>query len=85
MKVTIDNNYGADADGNRGIKVYEYEIETSDTEDIVCQLIDAINDGSISTDANGNIDESETTYTITLIYPYTEEDIEFDVNIKDYL
>lgn len=77
MKVTIDNNYGADADGNRGIKVYEYEIEESDREDIVCQLIDAINDGSI--------DESDSNYTIILICPYTEEAIEFDVNIKDYL
>lgn len=77
MKVTIDNNYGADADGNRGIKVYEYELEESDREDIVDQLTEALNEGSI--------DESDSTYTITLICPYTEDDVEFNVNIKDYL
>lgn len=77
MIVTIDNNYGADADGNRGIKVYEYEIEESDREDITHQLEDALN--------YGHIDERDTTYTITLICPYNENDVEFEVNIKDYL
>lgn len=77
MKVTIDNNYGADADGNRGIKVYEYEIEPSDRDDIAEQLVEALDEGII--------DESDSVFTVSLRCPYTEEMIGIEVNIREYL
>jgi len=40
MKTYIDKNYGADADGNRGITVIEYELEQSDAEEIIAQILD---------------------------------------------
>lgn len=40
MTVEIDYNYGADADGNRGMKQYFYEIDDSDRDDIVEQLLE---------------------------------------------
>jgi hypothetical protein len=36
--VQIERNYGADADGNRGITEYFYEIDDDDYDDIVEQL-----------------------------------------------
>lgn len=38
MKTIIDNNYGADADGNRGITITEFEVEESDREEIEAQI-----------------------------------------------
>lgn len=77
MKVTIDNNYGADADGNRGMRVYEYEIEPSDRDDIVEQLVKALDEGIL--------DETDSIFTISLHCPYTKEIIGIEVAIDDYI
>ena len=71
---TYNELYGTDADGNRGILVKEYEIEDSDTDDIVEQLYeDFINGDDIGI------------RTVFLIDDKTEEDIELEVEIEDYL
>lgn len=75
MRVTIDNNYGADIDGNRGIKVYEYEIEESDRDDIVAQLREALDEGA----------DADEVFTVSLLCSYTEEMIGIEVNIADYI
>lgn len=75
MRVEIDNNYGADIDGNRGIKVYEYEIEESDGYEIVKQLREALDEGA---NADG-------VFEVSLLCPYTEEMIDIEVTISDYI
>lgn len=45
MKIHKDNNYGADADGNRGYTVYEAELEPSDYDDVVDALYEHFLDG----------------------------------------
>ena len=71
---TYNELYGADADGNRGIWIKEYQIEDSDTANIVEQLYEDFVNGA------------ETGIrTIFLIDNITEEDIELEVEIEDYL
>ena len=79
MKVYKEKNWGSDADGNRGISITEYEIDDSDYDaiyDQVMQLKDELSEDG---------EELPSTMTITLICPYTEEDIEFEIDPKDYL
>jgi len=38
MKTYIDKNYGADADGNRGTTMIEFEVEESDRKEIEAQV-----------------------------------------------
>ena len=71
---TYNELYGADADGNRGIWVKGYDIEDSDTADIVEQLYEDFVNGS-----------EYGSKTIFLIDDKTEEDIELEVEIEDYL
>lgn len=76
MKTWIERNYGADADGNRGITYREYELEPSDFEEVqrkvLAQLLDYADD----------IPEK---LTITMPCPVTDDDIKFDVYVKDYI
>lgn len=58
--------YGDDIDGNRGILVWNCEIDEDDY-DVICEQL--LNRFEI----------------ITLINPYTEEEVEFEVNVADYL
>ncbi len=69
MKITTDNNYGADADGNRGMKVTEYELEHTkeEIEEIATILFEL---GTTSEDT-GN---AEIAY----------DGIDIDVDISDY-
>ena len=66
--------YGSDADNNRGRMITEYEIDDDDFETICDQILDSYPDG-----------DAPDSMTITLICPYSEEDIEFEINPKDYL
>lgn len=77
MKTWIERNYGADADGNRGITYREYELEPSDFEEVQRQVLEQL----IGYDS----DDYPEQVTITLICPVTEDDIDFDVDVKDYL
>lgn len=70
MKVTKEL-YGADADGNRGIYVYEAELEEDDNER-VCQAI------------LEQFDEDTTYYDISLTDDEGRE-FEFRVNIYDWM
>jgi hypothetical protein len=71
------DNYGSDVDGNRGITVWECELEKSDNDEIVEKIEDQL------------IDCEEGDYpeyvTITMINPMNDEEIDFDVCVKDYL
>jgi len=78
MRVITDNNYGADADGHRGITIKFYEIEESDREEITSQVQEAI--------SMMNEDEDlPETLSIVLIDPISEEDVYLEINPKDYL
>ena len=71
---TYNELYGADADGHRGIWVKGYQIEDSDSTVIVEQLYEDFVNGA----ENG-------IRTVFLIDDKTEEDIELEVEIEDYL
>ena len=79
MKVYKEKNWGADADGNRGISITEYEIDDSDYDSIYDQVM------QLKDELSEDGEELPSTMTITLICPYTEEDIEFEIDPKDYL
>ena len=66
--------YGADADGNRGVPYYEFEIEKSDYEEIKYEIITNLED-----------EEYSDTIEIHLLSALTDELIEFTVDISDYL
>ena len=75
-----EGNYGADADGNRGSSFWECELEQNDEPEILRQLFEQL------------VDQTETEKVvelepcvITMINPYTEYDVEFDVEPKDYI
>ena len=38
----VDNNYGADADGNRGTTATFYELDDSDKPEVISQIIEYI-------------------------------------------
>ena len=71
---TYNELYGADADGNRGIWIKGYDIKDSDSTNIVEQLYEDFVNGT----ENG-------IRTVFLIDDITEEDIEIEVEIEDYL
>ena len=71
---TYNELYGTDANNNRGIWVKEYEIEDTDTDAIVEQFYEDFING----DERG-------IRTIFLVDEKTEEDIELEVEIEDYL
>ena len=71
MKTYIDKNYGADADGNRGITITEYELENSDNDEIVEQLKAQLVDCEVED------------YPLELVIEI--DGVEFTVEVKDYL
>ena len=77
MKV-YKENYGADIDGNRGRIVTEHEVDDDDFDNIYNQIQAMVED----------LEETETLpecVEITLICPISDEDIQFEVYVKDYL
>lgn len=70
--------YGEDADGNRGKWIQNYEIEESDRYNIVEQIRTFIEENEIEEDI-------PSTCIIGLICDRTDEEIEFEVNISDYI
>jgi hypothetical protein len=65
-----EKNYGADADGNRGIDIEMIELEPSDFDDVQDQLIDMFGE-----------DTSEWPNTATVIV----EGESFEVDCRDYV
>ena len=72
----VDNNYGADADGNRGTTAIFYELDDSDTPEIVSQIIEYI-------ESTGELPNNQ--FTVRLIDPVSEDDVDFEINLADYL
>ena len=72
----IDDYYGADADGNRSMPLTSYVIEEWDVFSIQQQLM-------ISMDDSGELPSNP--FTISLIEPITEEQVELEVNPFEYL
>jgi len=72
--------YGADADGNRGQWIYEYELEPSDSDEIVRQIEYYLKDNGIN-----HKDDYPDGIEVTLFNPYTDDNVQFTVDIKDYL
>lgn len=71
MRITKEENYGADADGNRGVTMYQAELEPSDKDWILDQI-------------NQNFDEDTEVYTVFGYDPTSDTEIEFEVNINDW-
>ena len=71
MNIVADNSYGADANGNRGIAVYRAELEPSDKDWIMAQILE-------------NYDEDIEFYTVFGYDPISDVEIEFEVNINDW-
>ena len=76
MHKVTDQFYGADADGNRGTPVSFYELDPSDSLEIVSQIIEFI-------EASGELPQTE--FTIHLIDPVIEDDVSMDINPFDYM
>ena len=72
----IDSYYGADADGNRSMPLISYVIEPSDKEQIQRQILEAM-------DASGELPSDP--FTISLIEPVSEEQVELSINPFEYI
>ena len=76
MHKVTDRYYGADADENRGTPVSFYELDPSDSLEIVSQIIEFI-------ESSGELPQTE--FTVHLIDPVTEDDVSMDINPFDYM
>lgn len=78
MRRIVDKNYGADADGNRGITQIDYEIDMEDEQEIKEQVAEYLS----------SLDEDEDRYEeieVVLFDPITGEEVYFTVRVKDYI
>ena len=76
MHKVTDQFYGADADGNRGTPVSFYELDPSDSLEIVSQIIEFI-------ESSGELPDN--LFTVRLIDPVSEDDVDFEINPLDYM
>ncbi|HET8686394.1 MAG TPA: hypothetical protein VFM18_06985 [Methanosarcina sp.] len=80
MKCYYERNYGADADNRNGISFWECELEPKDEPEILRQLFEQLID---ETDIENVRDLP--LCTITMINPYTEYDVEFEITPSDFI
>lgn len=73
MQCYLDQNFGADSDGNRATPTWFYEIEPSDTEYILDKLKD------IMTEFDPVVEAIPEVMEIEFINPITEDNISIDV------
>jgi hypothetical protein len=74
--IEYKENYGADADGNRGRMITEYELELSDEPEIIQQLTEQLE----------GIDRDEWPLTLPVyLLDRNDDDVEFEVDPRDYL
>lgn len=78
MRRIVDTAYGADADGNRGVTVVDYEIEAEDEPEIREQVREYL-------DECGREDEDPDELEVVLFDPVTDEEVYFTVRVKDYV
>ena len=71
MRITKEENYGADTDGNLGTTVYRAELEPSDKDWVMAQIQE-------------NYDADTELYTVFGYDQISDVEIEFEVNINDW-
>lgn len=76
MHRTVDTDYGADTDGNRGIVATFYELTDEDSPEIISQIIEYIQ-------ATGELPANP--FTVQLIDPVDEHDVTFEIDPFDYI
>lgn len=74
--ICYQETYGEDADGNRGILVWNYELEPDDKDHIEEYVIN--NYLEYFDGASPNI-------TIPFINPFTEEKVDLEVDLEEWL
>lgn len=78
MRRIVDTAYGADADGNRGITVIYYEIDSDDKIKIREQILEYL-------DTWGETPDPDEELEVVLFDPVTDEGVYFTVRTKDYV
>lgn len=78
MRRIVDTAYGADADGNRGVTVVDYEIEVEDEPEIREQVQQYLDECSEDNDPDDTLE-------VVLFDPVTDEEVYFTVRVKDYV
>lgn len=78
MRRIVDTAYGADADGNRGVTVVDYEIEVEDEQEIREQVQQYLDECSEDNDPDDTLE-------VVLFDPVTDEEVYFTVRVKDYV
>lgn len=76
MTEYYERNYGADADGNRGISFRTYDLGPSDCQEVRLKVLEQLI----------GYDECDFPEQVTItITASNGDDIDFDVDVKDYL
>lgn len=78
MRRIVDTAYGADADGNRGVTVVDYEIEAEDEPEIREQVREYFDECGEDIDPDEELE-------IVLLDPVTDEEVYFTIRVKDYI
>ena len=78
MRRIVDNHYGADLDGNRGVTRISYEVEAEDEPQIKEQVQEYVS--SLNED-----EDPDDTVEVVLIDSISEEEVYFTVRVKDYV
>lgn len=76
MTEYYERDYGADADGNRGISFWDYELEPKDHAEVRLKVLEQLI----------GYDECDFPTQVTITMTASNgDDIEFEVDVKDYL
>ena len=78
MRRIVDNHYGEDLDGNRGVTRISYEIEAEDEPQIKEQVQEYLDECGEDNDLDSELE-------IVLFDPVTDEEVYFTVRVKDYV
>ena len=76
MNRIVEHNYGADADGNRGITQIFCELTEEDTPEIESQIIEYMQ-------ATRELPDEK--FSVCLIDPVTENDVHMEINPFEYI
>ena len=71
-------NYGEDIDGNRGQKMWFYELDDNDEEEIKAQVQEYLSTLEEDEDPDSTLD-------IVLICPITKKDVYYTIRVADYV
>ena len=76
MITTVDKSWGRDIDGNRGTTLVEHELDNGDTPEIREELFRILREDEY---------EYKDEVWVQLMCPISEEMIDFDVDIAEYI